>query len=518
MSHNATQPKRRKKPVFDFSSDVEDEEEEDRYKIKMRDISVCEVHFNNEDFNTPPGGARPAKEIWDLPKLVFRGDLDGIMEHYEDGNITQIDFDTLDHRGNNPLHLAAKLSKKDELYLFIVEYLLSIGAKFNSKDKGGWSIIDESITNLNIRLLGIIFDHWWELKKEKWKKNRERIMTKLINIPDFYVELHWQFNSSVIPFLTKFAPKDTYKIWKIGSSLRLDFSLVGFDKLKGKRRDMSIIFRDASEAEDSYKEWYILLLNRSKGIVVDPLEELDYEEKIAILQDILNSDSIKADVNLSDPTLTQCTTLFGSQKTSKVNDFSWVEYKLLIEENKTIETKGKDIFEWEEHDYFDPHLTQETHDKRSMNDNAELTRKDNTIKKKTNKRNAQLWLSNDFQLKPQEFFTILDTLQHGGSIGMQRMNNLLQHENLYNVMEEHGFPVKIEIPVGFTVSAKVTFNNFTYLNGRRRINDKILPDDVDDLDELFMIPQSLEKVSRKEGMKTMKNKKKRLAFANFNCS
>jgi len=79
-------------------------------------------------------------------------------------------------------------------------------------------------------------------------------MTKLINIPDFYVELHWQFNSSVIPFLTKFAPKDTYKIWKIGSSLRLDFSLVGFDKLKGKRRDMSIIFRDASEAEDSYKE------------------------------------------------------------------------------------------------------------------------------------------------------------------------------------------------------------------------------------------------------------------------
>lgn len=80
------------------------------------------------------------------------------------------------------------------------------------------------------------------------------MITKLNNIPDFYMELDWQFNSSVIPFLAKFAPKDTYQIWKMGSNLRLDFSLVGFEKLKGKRRDMSIIFRDGSAAKDPYKE------------------------------------------------------------------------------------------------------------------------------------------------------------------------------------------------------------------------------------------------------------------------
>lgn len=80
------------------------------------------------------------------------------------------------------------------------------------------------------------------------------LVEKLEKIPDFYVELNWQFNSSVIPLVGTFAPKDTYKIWKVGSSLRLDFSLVGVNKLKSKRRDMSIVFRDGSKAKDKNKD------------------------------------------------------------------------------------------------------------------------------------------------------------------------------------------------------------------------------------------------------------------------
>jgi ankyrin repeat domain-containing protein 13 len=503
--------------VFDFSSDAEDDEE-DKYKIKIRDTSVWEVNFSEEDLGTPKAGSSPQKEQWDLPKFVFKCDLESIMDHYEIGHITERDLERPDHRGNSPLHLAAKLSKKDEEYLPIVSYLLKIGSNFKAKDGNGWTIIDESITNLNIRLLSLIFDHCWEQKKIKWKNESRKMITKLNNIPDFYMELDWQFNSSVIPFLAKFAPKDTYQIWKMGSNLRLDFSLVGFEKLKGKRRDMSIIFRDGSAAKDSYKEWYLLLLNRSKGIVVDPLEDLDSEEQIAVLQDIWNSESIKADINLSDPTLKQWTTLFGNPKTSKINSFKCTEYKLTIEENKTIEKKGVDIFEWTEEEYFNATVTQEDHEARILRNNPQQLKKDGVVKSKVNKRSAYLWLSDEFELKPKEFFTILDTLQHGGSVGMQRMNNLLQHENLQKVFEESGFPVKIEIPIGFTVNAKVSFKNFTYLNNQRRIYDNILPDDADDLEEIFLIPDTLEKVSRKEGMKTMKNKKKRLAFANFNCS
>ncbi len=87
------------------------------------------------------------------------------------------------------------------------------------------------------------------------------ILDRLKKIPDFFVELHWEFISTLLPFLAKLSPNDTYKIWKVGSFLRLDFSLVGYEKLKQKRRNMSIVFRDKTEAFDKYDNIDIMLIN-----------------------------------------------------------------------------------------------------------------------------------------------------------------------------------------------------------------------------------------------------------------
>lgn len=64
---------------------------------------------------------------------------------------------------------------------------------------------------------------------------------------------------------------------------------------------MSIIFRDGKLVNDQCKGSSLVLLNRSRGIVVDPLEELDEEEKIAVLSDILASEAFKNDVKVKDP-------------------------------------------------------------------------------------------------------------------------------------------------------------------------------------------------------------------------
>ncbi|CAI2387437.1 unnamed protein product [Moneuplotes crassus] len=504
-------PGQKKYYNFTFSSD--EEEETKQTTTKQSDSSFPEFDFNDE-FEPPEDGVEEQIEKKDLHRLVFSKGQDEISQQYEYGFITKEDLARRDHRGNTPLHLAAKLSKLDEDYLLVVEYLLEIGAKHKEKDFDGWTIIDEAISTTNIRLLGIIYDFCAERKRNQWK-NRDKIINNLRNIPDFYLELKWEFNSTVIPFLSKFTPKDTYKIWKFGSSLRLDFTLVGVDKLKGKRRDMTIIFRDPSEADDPYNECYVLLINRSKGIVVDPIEELDYEEKIAVLEDILNSDSVKADVEVSDPDFRPATNMWGSEKTSKINGSKCSEFKLSFESNKRFEKKGTDIFQWTEEEYFDTFITQEDHEDRILDENPDLEIKQGTVQNKTEKRNAYFWLDPSFELTPGQFFSILETLQSGGNIGIQKLYEYLQHDNIKQGLEENGFPVKISIPFGYTINAKVLFNNFEFIEDYRSSYRHILPQDAEDIAEVFQISPDFEKVSRKEGMKTMKNKKKRLAFANF---
>ncbi len=54
------------------------------------------------------------------------------------------------------------------------------------------------------------------------------------------------------------------------------------------------------------------------------------------------------------------------------------------------------------------------------------------------------------------------------------------------------------------VKATVTFNSFRYLENS-----------PENIQEIFEIPDYCKYICRKEGMKTLQNKKKRLAFANL---
>jgi hypothetical protein len=92
---------------------------------------------------------------------------------------------------------------------------------------------------------------------------------------------------------------------------------------------------------------------------------------------------------------------------------------------------------------------------------------------------------------------VIDILSVSGNTNMKKMTEFLKNECLKEVISKNGFPVKVQIPIGMIVKATVTFGKFEFIN------------EAD-----FSVPIDCRIVSRKEGMKTMESKKKRLAVAN----
>ena len=75
-------------------------------------------------------------------------------------------------------------------------------------------------------------------------------------------------------------PDDTLRISKIGGTIKVSYTLVGYQFPFCKRRDMSILF-------DGNNMW---ALNHSKGIFCDLLETLSPEEMVLLVEDMLVSE------------------------------------------------------------------------------------------------------------------------------------------------------------------------------------------------------------------------------------
>lgn len=73
-------------------------------------------------------------------------------------------------------------------------------------------------------------------------KNRlPQITATLRSIGSFYMELRWDFQSW-IPLVSRILPSDVCKIYKKGTKLRIDSTLVDFNEMKWVRGDISVIY------------------------------------------------------------------------------------------------------------------------------------------------------------------------------------------------------------------------------------------------------------------------------------
>jgi hypothetical protein len=177
---------------------------------------------------------------------------------------------------------------------------------------------------------------------------------------------------------------------------------------------MSILFRNTEEVDDEYKHIDIMLVNKDRQIIVNPLEDLDMDEKLAVLTDIINSEPLQNELNIEEQQWEECKTFFGSLAQETVNDYECTKYKVVVKAQMQQRKKVHKNLDLNYDDYFKPQSEEE----------AKALRVAKDVKKTIE---SSLWLSNEFPLKIQNFLTVLKTLSLGGNANMTKMKEFLKN-------------------------------------------------------------------------------------------
>lgn len=92
-------------------------------------------------------------------------------------------------------------------------------------------MLDEAVMLGDLELIRSIYVKLQQIMWRGWLSKRSATIQALSTIPDFYCEFSWCFKSKggslFTSLIQSIAPQDTYKIWKKGSKLRMDSTIVG---------------------------------------------------------------------------------------------------------------------------------------------------------------------------------------------------------------------------------------------------------------------------------------------------
>lgn len=196
---------------------------------KLLSKRVSKPFMNEKDFHR------------EMIKMIFDKNLAKLK--YALNSLDDISLlDQRDLRGFTPLILTVKLAYTDQdLYFQILLALLEAGANPRAKDNDGWTALEEAVSHSNVKFCSLLFDYVSAYKLRSISENQQVIASSLAHLPDYEVQIKWEFDSSIIPLVSKLGPSDTFRIWKVGNRVRLDSTIAGYKNLTTKRRPMCVV-------------------------------------------------------------------------------------------------------------------------------------------------------------------------------------------------------------------------------------------------------------------------------------
>ncbi|KAG9132089.1 hypothetical protein Leryth_023701 [Lithospermum erythrorhizon] len=209
--------------------------------------------------------------ISSLRKQAVANDVQTEADSLKQENIAEEIARTLDRRDNpsheTPLHLAVRLNDA-----FAVKALANAGADISLQNSSGWNSLQEAVIRRCPDIVSILVQHHHSSAWSKWRHRLPRLVAALRRMRDFYMEISFHFESSIVPFVGKIAPSDTYKIWKLDGNLRADTSLAGYDGLKIQRANQSFLFYGDGDEDDEIAPGSLLVLNHDDKKIFDAFE------------------------------------------------------------------------------------------------------------------------------------------------------------------------------------------------------------------------------------------------------
>ena len=135
----------------------------------------------------------------------------------------------------------------------------------------GWTVAQEAVSAGDFEILKAIIS-WRDLWRQKSRSIQvPELLAKLKNSPDFYVEMKWEF-SSWIPLMTRVCPSDTYKVYKRGSNVRIDTTLIGFDNTSWQRGNRTYLFKGSDDEAHFYE-----IDHDTKEFSCETMKDIDVE-------------------------------------------------------------------------------------------------------------------------------------------------------------------------------------------------------------------------------------------------
>lgn len=423
------------------------------------------------------------KEEFPLHLLVWENDWEELEKQLK----REVhEKEQLDPRGRTPLHLAVALG-----YLESARVLLKYGADANAENKSYWSVLHEAVATGDPELVQLILKYRDHQRYTKRSVGVPELLQKLKESPDFYVEMKWEFTSWV-PLVSRMCPSDTYRVWKSGSNVRIDTTLLGFDNTSWQRGSRSYIFKGNNnsatlmEVDHDQKEVFsetmqLDLESPDVSIMQASSESVAARLTNPIVTTYLDTDKISFERNKSgiwgwrsdrsetvsgrDAKVFSATNVElvtktrmehlseqDKERSKKNNNKSPIESFLGVAEEHS-KTQGASNGENSTTSNNPCHITPEEY----FNSLVELGTRDigRPIDQttKTQKFKATLWLCENFPLSLQEQVVPIIDLMSASNAHFKKLKDFI------TLQIPAGFPIKIEIPLFAVLNARITFGN-----------------------------------------------------------